>query len=402
VRLTDLLALPLAALWQQRIRSLLTTLGVVFGAFVLAASLSVGQGVQETIERESRRIDIARRVGVSPKANVPAIGPHSAEMKVEGTMTDARRERLRKWLAGLEEQSKSDRGYTQLTRDRLNKVAAIPHVERVIPVARFEAFAVLGGKSEGVWASSARPDDEDCRRRLVAGRFFDGPHERAVVLGEFLAYRLGLVNETDVAALIGKPIRVETRTRDSRTGLLVYLWKERGMVDRDEQAVLDKVTARLPGALKKLDLTEAEAEVLRKAMTGRANARTEVFADVYTVVGVVRSPTDEESRGPYDPLRVDYELILPYETALDVFFRSRSNTEDGANLAVLYVDSERNVKDVVEEVHKLGLEASAAIELIDRERLIYLLIFGGMTCVAGIALLISALGIANTMLILQR
>src|SRR5258708_17163540 len=42
--------------------------------------------------------------------------------------------------------------------------------------------------------------------------------------------------------------------------------------------------------------------------------------------------------------------------------------------------------------------------MLERERLTYLLIFGGMTCVAGVALLVSALGIANTMLmsILER
>ena len=70
---TDLLTLPFAALWQQKMRTMLTTLGVVFGAFVLAASLSIGEGIQETIDRESRRNDISRRVQVYPKWN-PAPG----------------------------------------------------------------------------------------------------------------------------------------------------------------------------------------------------------------------------------------------------------------------------------------------------------------------------------------
>ena len=69
MRLTDLLTLPLAALWQQKTRTLLTTLGVVFGAFVLAASLSIGQGVQETIDRETHRSEISRRIDVSPMWN---------------------------------------------------------------------------------------------------------------------------------------------------------------------------------------------------------------------------------------------------------------------------------------------------------------------------------------------
>ena len=54
-------------MWHQKTRTLLTTLGVVFGSFVLAASLSIGQGVQETIERESHRSDYLRRIDVQPE-----------------------------------------------------------------------------------------------------------------------------------------------------------------------------------------------------------------------------------------------------------------------------------------------------------------------------------------------
>ena len=61
----DLLRLPLASLGQQKLRTCLTTLGVVFGAFVLAASLSIDEGVQQTIERESSKGDVARKVTVS-------------------------------------------------------------------------------------------------------------------------------------------------------------------------------------------------------------------------------------------------------------------------------------------------------------------------------------------------
>src|SRR5262252_4307745 len=98
MRLTDLLTMPLAALWQQKVRTVLTTLGVVFGAFVLAGSLSIGRGVQETIDRESRRADVARRVEVLPKWDFSGAKPgaEAEETKVEGRMNDARRERIRK------------------------------------------------------------------------------------------------------------------------------------------------------------------------------------------------------------------------------------------------------------------------------------------------------------------
>ena len=96
MRLTDLLVMPVAALWQQKMRTMLTTLGVIFGAFVLAASLSIGEGVQETIVRESHRSDVSRRVDVFAKWNPVASKAEADDVKVEGTMSDARRERLRR------------------------------------------------------------------------------------------------------------------------------------------------------------------------------------------------------------------------------------------------------------------------------------------------------------------
>ena len=85
---------------QQKMRTILTTLGVVFGAFVLAASLSIGEGVQQTIDRESRRIDISRRVEVYPKrTSRPRPGRQG---KREGQRQDDRangRNGLRKSLA---------------------------------------------------------------------------------------------------------------------------------------------------------------------------------------------------------------------------------------------------------------------------------------------------------------
>jgi putative ABC transport system permease protein len=67
MRVADLIGLSLGALRQQKVRTVLTTLGVVFGTFVLVVSLSLGDGVQRTIERESRRHANLRRVDVYPQ-----------------------------------------------------------------------------------------------------------------------------------------------------------------------------------------------------------------------------------------------------------------------------------------------------------------------------------------------
>jgi putative ABC transport system permease protein len=406
VRLTDMLGLPVAALWQQKMRTMLTTLGVVFGAFVLAASLSIGQGVQETIDRESHRSDVSRRVDVYTKWNVAPAKSETAEIKVEGKLNDARRERIRRTLVEIQTTMSGTQVRVGITRERLEQLAAIPHVERAIPLVSTGGFALHEKSSAPVNVASARPDDEKLRQRLVAGRFFDRADDRTVVLDESTAYNWGLVNDSDIDGLVGQTMRLEFRFNRPQPGFGLYIFRPKGgPATREETALIEKIRARLPEGLEKLGLSEPEAKLMRKAVEGQPTKEPETYTEDFTIVGIVRRPTEAENKGGWDPLRVDANVIVPYKTAVDMAFRIPAGDEEQAlNMAVVIVDNEANVKDVVKHVAELGLEPRAAVEFIDRERLIYLLIFGGMTCVAAVALLVSALGIANTMLmsVLER
>src|SRR3954451_14889489 len=106
----DLLRLPLASLGHQKLRACLKTLGVVFGAFVLAASLSIDEGVQQTIERESSKGDVARKITVSPGWRQAEDKGADDDVKVKGRMSPARRERIHKVLAEQARQGRSGGG----------------------------------------------------------------------------------------------------------------------------------------------------------------------------------------------------------------------------------------------------------------------------------------------------
>src|SRR4051794_17511784 len=145
VRWIDLLRLPLTLLGQQKTRTCLTTLGVVFGAFVLAASLSIDEGVQQTIERETSRGDVARKVTVLPKRR--AAGSRAADdVEVAGRMTPDRRERIRKALAQRPRQGDSGQEQVNLTPDRLETLERIAHVSRMVPIVGGPVVATLGNR----------------------------------------------------------------------------------------------------------------------------------------------------------------------------------------------------------------------------------------------------------------
>ena len=114
--------------------------------------------------------------------------------------------------------------------------------------------------------------------------------------------------------------------------------------------------------------------------------------------------TDDEQKDAWSQFPAETDLVLPRRTAVELMFRDPAHREGGVDRAVLFVDDVRNVKAVDDKVKALGMQSRSIVDFIERERLTYLLIFGGMTCVAGVALLVSSLGIANTMLmsVLER
>jgi putative ABC transport system permease protein len=398
-----MLGLPLAAMWQQKTRTLLTTLGVVFGSFVLAASMSIGQGVQETIERESHRSDYLRRIDVRPEWR-PSELAKTEDVELDVDMPADKRERIKRVLIQQRLRSGS-KPRVPLSREMLSRLASVRHVEAVIPVARQVSSVLVGRRSQTAEIGSARHDDELYRERLVAGRFFSSPAEPVALVSEYLLYRCGITDEASVAATVGKTLRIELRGNRQEPGFALSLVKTNGAeATADEKAAVDEIRRQLANSLELFNLSSAEIESLRQAIRDTPVGASDEIVAEFPIVGVVRLPTEEELKGPGDALRAAADVVLPVQTANDLYYRVPEQDERGFTQCIVIVDSEQNAKAVVDEIAAMGLAPRAVLEFIERMRFIYALIFGGMTCVATVALLVAALGIANTMLmsVLER
>ena len=400
----DLLRLPLASLGHQRLRACLTTMGVVFGAFVLAASLSIDEGVQRTIERESNKGDIARKVTVSSNWRVKHTKP-AKEVKVAGRMAPDRRERIREVLAGRDRDGTSNE-QINLTPARLETLSKIPHVRQMVPIFHSAVVATLGNRPEEASVSSGAGEDPELRKRIVAGRAFDSDDERSVLLSEMFAYRIGLIDDADLDQVIGKPLRVEIRGQEAGPSLSVFLnFRSKASNSLAEQGALRQLAWQLPGAFDRFSLTAEEIAALSKAIRQEpAKVEPIVVADDFRVVGIFRAMTKDEQKESWSQFPAETDLVLPRRVAVELAFRDPARREEGIAQAVVFVDDIRNVKEVEDNVRALDLTSRSAHDFIERQRLTYLLIFGGMTCVAAVALLVSSLGIANTMLmsVLER
>ena len=405
MRFADILGLALSALWQQKARTLLTTMGVIFGSFVLAASLSINSGVQETIERESRRSTQLRRVQVRPGGGGQP-SDFADQVEVKGNMNDARRERIRKALVRQKMNINPGGPRVTLSRERLRQLADIAHVDSVIPSIYLNGWAVLGERSRTADIMASDPDDDSLPGRIVAGRYFTTPDESTALVSEFWLYQTGMTDDASMNDIVGKKIKLEFHVERRVLGVGIFLYKPDGVgTTRDEFSALDKIKKQLPEMLGQFALTGAEKAALKSAFRAAPPKAADVFSAEVSIVGIFRRPSDKEEQGRRPSWQSTHsDIVLPLRTAETLFFGAPGQAKRSLNSATLVVDKEEHVKEVVEQVRKMELNASAATEWIDRQRLMYLLIFSAMTIVAAVALLVAALGIANTMLmsVLER
>ncbi len=363
----DLLRLPLASLGQQKMRTCLTTLGVVFGAFVLAASLSIDEGVQRTIQREASKGDASRKVTVSPGWRAAETAA-ADDVKVAGRMSPDRRERIRKVLAERARQSRSDQEHISLTQDRLEKLSCIAHVRQMIPIVGGGVVATLGNRPEEASVSSGAGEDPEFRKRIVVGRSFDSDDEKSVLLSEMFAHRIGLIDDADLDQVLGKPLRIEIRGQEDGPSFNVVLSdRSKASGSREEQAALRQLAWQIPEALDRLSLTAEESAALRKAIR-RESAKVDpvVVADDFRVVGIFRELTDDERKEAWSQFPADTDLVLPRRTAVELMFRDPARREEGVDQAVLFVDDVRNVKEVVNKVEALGMQSRSIVDFIER------------------------------------
>ena len=157
MRLADLLAMSLAALWQQKVRTLLTMFGVLIGTFTLVSSISVGRGVYEATMRQLRQGNQLRQIQVYPGYGQVEKRIPRAELEVKGPMSDAKRARIRKMIIRDWTRRHPELPQVPLDRGRLQALAALDHVEAVTPFIHRQARAVLGNRSRLVTATAADP-----------------------------------------------------------------------------------------------------------------------------------------------------------------------------------------------------------------------------------------------------
>jgi putative ABC transport system permease protein len=407
VRTLDLLFAGLSSLRRQKLRTTLTLLGVAIGIATLVASVSVGLGVRRIIEDGFKKQHRLRAITVYPgfdRASDEYAGIPSDEIRVDGQMSDERRERLRRRLAREWRMRHTALSPKPLTPARLREFASWEHVIDVEPALSEPARLVFRGRVLNGDCTGFTGDAERVARVVEFGHLpAEGTDE--VMVHEFLLYEWGVRSDDEIRACLGQTIRAEFTAAESRRPevLLSLFDADPSKLTEQELKAMARARELLPKAIEGLDLSADDKAALLAAL-GRKRKKDPTEKDhpsvsgEFRIVGVYRSANKAEGDAYYLLGEgLDGEVVLPQKRAEEFFARLPVRGERGFNRVTLTVDSDEHLKPVCDRLKDEGFNYFAIGLFLQTARKNALLIGFTMDFVALIALGVACLGIMNTL-----
>jgi len=351
MRISDYIEQSFCNLWKKKLRTFLTTFGVVIGIGALVSMFAFGQGIQRNITDQFNKVDLFNYINISARNRTgePAFSPDPDDPDAGGMGGAA---------APVDA---DDRDVPRLDAQFLEEARKIEGVEAAFPEMRFPAQICLGDKEQFTLAQVLPADIlRSGPVPLRAGRCYEPREPNELILTDSLLRRLGM-NEPSTA--LGREIEVATLTLDfSLTNLL------RMAFSRDGQG--------LPFA--------------------RQSYR-------FTIVGVAdRLPFGGMSDVYVQPEAAGAMRKLSL-TSIWEFFRPAGETASYSAVTVR-VRSPKYVAPVKKELESRGLRTFALMDQLEEMRTGFLIMDMFLIAVGMIGITVASLGIVNTMVmsILER
>ena len=385
-------------------------LGVTIGIATLVASVSVGLGVRRIVEdgfkNERRLREITVYPGFDRGEKDEYAGVPDDALKVEGEMSDARRERIRKHLAREWREQHTQPAPKPLTPQQLQQFATWDHVVHVEPdLFEMTRFAFRGQIVQGSCSGfTGETDKLPHGDRIWPAADARRPTRRSSTSTFSIASALH--SDAEVQACIGQSLKYDFVGREGRRpeALLILFDADPTRLTETELQAMARARELLPKAVEGLDLTASDKEALLRAL-GRKRKRDASEKDQpsvsgeFKIVGVFRE-VDKKKDGELFELFVDGldgQVVIPRDTAERLFSKLPVRENRGYNRAIITVDSDDNLKEVTDRLKAEGYHFFAIGLFLQMARKNVLLMGFTMDFVALLALTVACLGIMNTM-----
>jgi len=351
MRFRDHLELSLSNLWKVKLRTVLTTVGVMVGIGALVSMMSFGIGMQKNVTDTFNRLDLFNSITVFPLGE----GPFGRDPDAGGGRANG--QRVGRMLGpGPAGAALDDRA--------LAEISGLPGVDLVYPDQSFPALVRFNGREEFrlVQILPARIAASKMIG-LKAGRPYASDDADEAIVNAFLLRRLDV---KDPASAVGRKIEIASISFDF-------------------------------GRLNPLDLTSL-------FQGGKLPVSREVYT--FTIAGVA------ESAG-FGPGSLGNDLMIPPGTAGRIkklpftsiwdIFRLQEGRRGYAALNVR-LSSSRDLDAVQAKIKALGFSTFALVDRFVEARRAFFFLDMILAAIGMIAIFVAALGIVNTMVmsILER
>jgi putative ABC transport system permease protein len=359
----DLWKLATENLWRTKLRSTLTTLGVVIGIGALVSMVSFGLGMQHNITNELRENDLFTSMEVLP-----------GRIDVEGM------------LAGNVSEPATVRA---LTDSALEAIREIPAVELAYPEIRFPVTVRIDGRETrtSLQAVPAAVGRYKPMSEIAHGGFFETDDELSAVLTSDVLEELDL--------LLAEELQADARDTEEDDGGDVRVVPADSLVGREIEVASSVV-----------DLGSAARSFMRTlSPPSRLPLREETVT--LRIVGI-----RGRSSG-FGVSRFGSGVVVPIETGNAMPRLGFSSVWDlldedgeGGGYGSVHVRTEdmSDVGPVREAVEEMGFGVVAVVDELEEIKQAFLVMDALLGTVGTIALVVAALGIINTMVtsILER
>ncbi len=353
MRATDYVEHAWSNLWKKKLRTFLTTSGVVIGIGALVCMFAFGQGVQRNIRDQFDEMDLLNYINVSPK-NGDGPSPFGSDPDAPHMST-------------APPQSAGDPNERVAVLDDafIDEVMQIEEVEAAFPEMRFPAQVRLGEKEQFTLIQVVT--SKACQSELVqlrAGQPYTSDDPNEMMISDSILRRLGVTQPEDA---VGQEIEIRTITLDLSPGSLMRMAFAKG-------------DQRLPISNKRYAFKVAGV-LERMGFGGPLPIRSDVFIPP----------------GAADKMR---KLVL---TGVSDLFQSTEKMA-GYSTVTVKVTSPGQVASVKDKLEARGLRTFALMDQLQEMRTGFIIMDMFLLAVGMIGIIVASLGIANTMVmsILER
>ena len=343
MRISDYIEQSFSNLLKKKLRTFLTTFGVVIGIGALVSMFAFGKGMQKNVTGTFEELELFNYMSVYPRSERAAAAKPSDPDSADNPGQQ-----------------------TQLLDDEfLSELAEIEGVEWAFPEIRFPALARFGEKEEFTLVQALPA--KICQAgyiKLRTGAFYDSDEENCLIVSDSFLRRMNIKKPETV---IGQELELSTLTVDfglSNIANVISFLRGTGLP-----------FSRQSYSFKIVGVTE------RMGMSGPVPIRSNV---------IIPSGISETMK----------KISL---TSVSEFFQSPQR-QQGYSAVGVKLSSPRYVETVTEQLEESGFRTFAFVDQFEEIRKVFLFMDMFLFAIGMIAISVSALGIINTMVmsILER